>query len=167
MTGHAEAALHEHETVGAGERGAEAGAVGLHLPGRDQASDVREVRVRGSICFDFDGVIVAYYGYKPGAVGRTIPGAIDALKASAKAGFRTVIFTARTDGLPQKWVEKHGLQSVIDQVTNVKPKDCVRFFDDRAHFIPPNSPYALSLALASFLGAPQLETTPLTTGGHR
>lgn len=149
MTGTGEDVLGQADAQGDGSP--QASAVGLRVPGRDEAIPPGPIHGRGSICFDFDGTIVQYHGFKEGHIGPTIPGAINALKAACGSGFRVVIFTARTDGTPEAWVAKHGLDSVVDEVTNVKPKDCVRFFDDRATFVPSNSPHALEFALTTYL----------------
>ena len=49
-----------------------------------------------TVCFDFDGVLAAYDGWKDGAIGDPIPGGVALLKLCHEAGYRIEIATCRT-----------------------------------------------------------------------
>jgi hypothetical protein len=49
-----------------------------------------------TVCFDFDGVLASYDGWKDGAIGDPIPGGVALLRMCDAVGYRIVIQTCRT-----------------------------------------------------------------------
>lgn len=92
-----------------------------------------------TVAVDFDGVL---HPYTEGWVGPEpadeppMPGAVEFLTVLVGDGFRVVVFSTRCDteeGLEgtRRWLAKHGLDPLIDDVTCRKPA-AVAYVDDRA-----------------------------------
>ena len=78
----------------------------------------------------------------PYPLGEPIPEMIALIQSLLEAGLTVKIFTARAcepESIPiiQAWAEKHGLGRL--EVTNVKDYNLIRFYDDRAIQMAPNS----------------------------
>ena len=83
-------------------------------------------------CVDLNGVLDAYTGWQGAAhFDPPRPGARAFLVALRERGYRIVIFTTRYDEDVWAWVKTHGLDDVVDEVTDRKPAAHV-FVDDRA-----------------------------------
>jgi hypothetical protein len=83
-------------------------------------------------CVDLNGVLDSYTGWK--GAGHFDPprcGAREFLGALSHRGYRVVIFTTRFDQDVWAWARAHGLDHLIDAVTDRKPPAHV-FVDDRA-----------------------------------
>ena len=65
-----------------------------------------------TICFDFDGVLASYDGWKDGAIGEPIPNGVKLAKLCHEVGYKIVINTCRTH--PQ-----HGLKNRHDQIITI------------------------------------------------
>ena len=66
-----------------------------------------------TICFDFDGVLASYDGWKDGAIGEPISNGVKLAKLCHKAGYKIVINTCRTH--PQ-----HGAGNQREQFLAIK-----------------------------------------------
>jgi hypothetical protein len=100
---------------------------------------------QGWIGVDLDGTVAVYDGWK-GAyhIGEPIPKMVERIKRWLAEGKRVKIFTARVcDGDPQTikaiedWCEQHIGQRL--EVTNMKDYGMIRFYDDRAVQVIPNT----------------------------
>jgi len=90
------------------------------------------VDARPIACVDLNGVLDAYTGWRGAAhFDPPRPGARAFLVALRQRGYRVVIFTTRYDEHVWTWVKTHGLEDVVDEVTDRKPAAHV-FVDDRA-----------------------------------
>jgi len=49
-----------------------------------------------TVCFDFDGVLASYDGWKDGSIGNPVPGGVALLRLCDEAGYRIVIQSCRT-----------------------------------------------------------------------
>jgi len=87
---------------------------------------------------DLDGTIAQYDGWAgEDSIGDPFPGAIEFLLALKQRGFNIVIFSARAGtelGINAiwKWLQVHGLQQMVEEVTNVKQYRFSVMIDDRA-----------------------------------
>jgi FMN phosphatase YigB (HAD superfamily) len=83
-------------------------------------------------CVDFNGVLDAYTGWR-GADHFDPPraGARSFLEALVSRGFRIVVFTTRWPDDVWRWLREHGLEHLVERVTDRKPAAHV-FVDDRA-----------------------------------
>src|SRR5947208_12891201 len=73
-------------------------------------------------CVDLNGVLDAYTGWRGAAhFDPPRPGARAFLVALRERGYRVVIFTTRYDEHVWTWVRTHGLEDVVDEVTDRKP----------------------------------------------
>lgn len=110
-----------------------------------------------SACVDFDAVIHVYpkWGGNP-PPNPPIEGAEVGLRALREAGYRVVVLSARDPFHVRAWLEKHGLISLVADVTNVKPPAAV-YFDDRAWRVPANKPNGLVEAVRDWLAAEAME----------
>jgi len=93
------------------------------------------------VAVDFDGTLAEYNGWQGSThIGKPIPIMLQRVKAWCAEGRSVVIFTARLSGtkieadnakaLIQKWLVDNGLPKL--DVTNIKRKSFVEFWDDRA-----------------------------------
>ena len=74
-----------------------------------------------TVCFDFDGVLAAYDGWKGGSIGDPIPGGVALLKLCNEAGYRVVVQSCRTHvehgefnsvvqlAMMKSWLVKHDI----------------------------------------------------------
>ena len=93
------------------------------------------------VAVDFDKTIAEYESgtFKPGVVGKPIPGAVSFLKALQTLGFEVIIFSVRAETREGKaaienWAETY-VPGVVSEVTNVKLPRIDAIIDDRAiHF---------------------------------
>jgi hypothetical protein len=84
------------------------------------------------ICVDFNGVLDAYQGWR-GAKHFDQPraGAREFLEALVGRGYAVVVFTTRFAPDVWRWLCDHGLDHLVNEVTDRKPAAHV-FVDDRA-----------------------------------
>ena len=97
----------------------------MNYPAHDPALPV--------VCFDFDGVVARNTWPSP-RLGYQDPEAFKAMLHYYDAGCEVVIFTARPDEhlpLIRTWLKERGMDYVVYEITNRKPKCCL-YFDDRA-----------------------------------
>lgn len=66
-----------------------------------------------TICFDFDGVLATYDGWKDGEIGEPIPAGVDLVKLCKTKGYVIVINTCRTH-------PTHGASNQREQFLAVK-----------------------------------------------
>lgn len=83
------------------------------------------------VCFDFDGVLSKYDGWKGAdSAGSAISKAVSLVKKLHSDGFTIVVLTARSKlSTVQKWLDAHGLS--FAKATNTKPP-AAAYIDDRA-----------------------------------
>lgn len=83
------------------------------------------------VCFDFDGVLSKYDGWKGAdSTGSAISKAVSLVKKLHSDGFKIVVLTARSKlSTVQKWLDAHGLS--FAKATNTKPP-AAAYIDDRA-----------------------------------
>jgi len=88
--------------------------------------------VQPIVCVDLNGVLDSYAGWQ-GAdhFDPPRPGARRFLEALRQRGYRIVVFTTRHESDVRPWLVTHGLNDVVDEVTDRKPAAHV-FVDDRA-----------------------------------
>lgn len=84
----------------------------------------------------------------PYPLGEPIPEMIALIQSLLEAGLTVKIFTARAcepESIPiiHAWAEKHGLGQL--EVTNLKDYNLIRFYDDRAIQMAPNSGKSVGL----------------------
>lgn len=109
---------------------------------------------RPAACVDLDGVLVGYDGWNgDGHVGALIDGAARALQDLDDAGYRIVVFTARSPPYSSiiDRLRENRVAHLVDEITNTKPKDAVIFFDDRGWRVESDTPGALLAAVRSWL----------------
>jgi len=83
-------------------------------------------------CVDLNGVLDAYAGDRgPAHYDPPRPGARAFLEALRARGFAVVVFTTRYAPDVRRWLRRHGLDDLVDDVTDRKPPAFV-FVDDRA-----------------------------------
>jgi len=87
---------------------------------------------RRVVCVDLNGVLDAYGGWRDESHwDPPREGARAFLQALVSAGFDVVVFTTRWRPDARRWLEEHGLLSLVSDVTDRKPPAHV-FVDDRA-----------------------------------
>ncbi len=101
---------------------------------------------------DFDGTLARDdapgHFEPPYPLGEPIPEMLALIRSLQDAGLTVKIFTARAsepEYIPaiQAWAEAHGLGRL--EVTNIKDYDLIRFYDDRAIQMAPNSGKSVGL----------------------
>ncbi|MFH2110403.1 MAG: capsular biosynthesis protein [Candidatus Bathyarchaeota archaeon] len=105
----------------------------------------------GTICFDLDGVLAEYDGWRgPSHIGKPIPEGVDLAKRLRELGFQIIIFTCRLNGQwpgvdyqkikrqVEEWLDAHGVpyDRVATQVDGKPFADA--YVDDRAIHFPAN-----------------------------
>lgn len=114
---------------------------------------------RKTVAVDLDGTLCLYFRWRgPARIGKPIGGA-DTIRAPLLklriAGYRLILFTvrARHKGAKpaiRKWLTRHGLQNLFDDITDRKvPWEVL--FDDRAWRVGRNADGALELAVDKWL----------------
>ncbi len=98
----------------------------------------------------------------PYPLGEPIPEMIALVRSLLEAGLTVKIFSARAcepESIPiiQAWAEKHGLGRL--EVTNVKDYNLIRFYDDRAIQMAPNSGKSVGLISRSNHSCPTASDT--------
>lgn len=85
-----------------------------------------------TVALDFDGVMNLYDGWKgEDHLFDPRPGLKEFLVDLKKAGYKVVIFSARSAAKIEEWLEKHELRKYVGKVSNEKPMaHC--YVDDRA-----------------------------------
>jgi len=97
----------------------------------------------GTIAVDLDGTLAEYTEWKGiEHFGKPIPKMIDRVKKWIAEGRTVVIFTARAEDSKaekyiKEWLEQQGLGGL--KITNIKTKDIVAFYDDRAVHVEHNT----------------------------
>jgi len=87
---------------------------------------------RPVVCVDLNGVLDAYTGWRgPHHWDPPRPGAEEFLRSLCEQGFRVVIHTTRWADDARGWLESHGLDRWVSEITDRKPAAHV-FVDDRA-----------------------------------
>ena len=95
------------------------------------------------IAVDLDGVLAEYTEWKgPEFIGEPIPKMLERVKKWLKEDKEVVIFTARIgtkECIPyiEKWLEQNGIGGL--RITNVKEREFIEFWDDRAIQVIPNT----------------------------
>ena len=85
---------------------------------------------------DLDGTLAEYSEWKGiEHIGKPVPKMLERVKKWIAEGKNVVIFTARLDNegaepYIKKWLEEQGLGDL--KITNVKTRDIIVFYDDRA-----------------------------------
>lgn len=113
----------------------------------------RPIGKQAVVCVDFDGVLHEYYRWNGNrATGSLIPGAIAAIDTLKRFGFRVEIFSTRKRRFIKRWLQSEApaLLPLIDRIRSGKPY-YFAFFDDRAHNVPSNEPYALQQKVLEWL----------------
>ena len=85
------------------------------------------------IAVDFDGVLASSHWPSP-KIGEPDFDALWLVEHYHRTGCEVIVFTARpVSHHPRiwKWLEKHGIEWCVYDVTNIKPVACL-YFDDRA-----------------------------------
>jgi len=94
------------------------------------------------IAIDLDGTLAYYDGYRgPDHIGAPIPSMLAMVKKLIEEGRTVVIFTARADcaeniNYVKEWLYRHGLSGL--EVTNIKKKQFIEIYDDRAYRVKRN-----------------------------
>jgi hypothetical protein len=84
------------------------------------------------VCVDLDGVLNLFDGWCGAAhFHPPRPGAREFLERLNQSGYRVVVFTVRWHEHVRNWLVECGLDSLVSDVTNVKPAAHV-YVDDRA-----------------------------------
>lgn len=85
-----------------------------------------------TICVDLNGVLDTYTGWR-GEEHWDPPrsGAAEFLQSLRQRGLEVVILTSRPPEAAWDWLRRHGLDALVDDVTNVKVP-AVAYVDDRA-----------------------------------
>lgn len=84
-----------------------------------------------TICVDFDGVLNVYTGDWRGALAPIRLGVDQFLRELKRRGYSVVILTARSPKQVADWLHTWGIESLVDEVTNIKVP-AVAYIDDRA-----------------------------------
>jgi hypothetical protein len=93
----------------------------------DSTADDRRIA-----CIDLNGVLDSYTGWQGSDhFDPPRPGAHAFLEALRARGLRVIVFTTRYPDDVRDWLRAHGLDSLVDDVTDRKPAAYV-FVDDRA-----------------------------------
>jgi hypothetical protein len=91
-----------------------------------------EGAARPIVCVDVNGVLDRYSGWRgPDHFDDPRPGAARFLAALAESGFAVVVFTTRHPDGVWDWLRRHGMDTLVEDVTDRKPPAHV-FIDDRA-----------------------------------
>lgn len=97
----------------------------------------------GWISVDLDGTLAKYNGYKGAThIGEPVPAMAARVRRWVGRGKRVKIFTARADdeksvNAIKKWLKDNELPDL--EITNLKDKDCIEFWDDRAVAVEKNT----------------------------
>lgn len=108
-----------------------------------ETRDEESYSSRGWIGVDLDGTLArSDSNISLARVGEPVPKMLELVKSMVKNGVRVKIFTARAGDseqiqLVKAWLVSNGLPSL--EVTNVKDYDMIRFYDDRAIQVIPNT----------------------------
>jgi len=95
------------------------------------------------IAVDLDGTLARYDGWKGSThIGSPVPAMVARLRRWVGHGKKVKIFTARADdeksvNAIKKWLKDNELPDL--EITNIKDKDCVKFYDDRAVHVKKNT----------------------------
>lgn len=98
---------------------------------------------KGYIAVDLDGTLARYTGWKGATkIGKPIPRMVKRVRRWVGHGRKVKIFTARADdersvNAIKKWLKDNELPDL--EVTNLKDKDCIEFWDDRAKAVEKNT----------------------------
>lgn len=95
----------------------------------------------GYIAVDLDGTLAKHNGGHK-TIGEPIPKMVARVRRWVGHGKKVKIFSARADSEEEKekikrWLKKHDLPEL--EVTNVKEKHCIEFWDDRAVAVRKNT----------------------------
>jgi hypothetical protein len=97
----------------------------------------------GAIYVDFDGTLATYHGWKgPTKTGAPVRRMVARVRRWTGRDQKVKIFTARADDPKavtaiKKWLKDNELPEL--EITNVKGRDCVEFWDDRAVAVEKNT----------------------------
>jgi hypothetical protein len=100
------------------------------------------------IAVDLDGTLAEYHGWKGiEHIGKPIPAMVDKVKGLLATGFEVVIFTARAndpEAIPiiTGWLAYNGLPEL--EITNIKRKEFIEIWDDRAISVERNSGFCMN-----------------------
>lgn len=92
---------------------------------------------------DLDGTLARYTGWKGSThIGKPIPRMVRRIRRWVSHGKHVKIFTARGDdeksvNAIKKWLKDNDLPDL--EITNLKGKDCIEFWDDKAVRVQKNT----------------------------